>query len=387
MTALLPWVRRLLISSTLTQATMYVVRPFITYRAIEIDAGATAIGLIGAIYALFPVLLALKFGSWVGKYGEGKFLVIGTFSLIASCTSLIFTNNVLSLAIATAFAGLSHLALMVGGQTMVALRAPKSEYNRLFGYYTFSASLGHTFGPVIAGLLAGSLANGMPKNSNYAFIFAIVLSSIALIPTFSWRKEQPTVKAAQEQSNTWAAAKSMLARREISLAVFISLAVSSTLDLLVIFLPLLGKERAIDPAVIGLIISLRAVGSMGSRLILGKVSQYVSDRNLLISSTSVSMFACIGMVYTANAVILGGLVFVAGFASGFGQPLTMALISLRTKADERALAVSARLTGNRLGQFALPIIAGFIASGSGVGAVFWSMAALLGVSLVASASD
>jgi MFS family permease len=381
------WAKRLLISSTFTQATMYVVRPFITYRAIEIDAGATAIGLIGAIYALFPVLLALKFGSWVGKYGEGKFLVLGTFSLIASCTSLLFTNNVPTLAMATAFAGLSHLALMVGGQTMVALRAPKSDYNRLFGYYTFSASLGHTFGPVIAGLLAGSLANGMPKHSNYAFYFAIVLSSIALIPTFKWRNNSPTVKAAEEQSNTWSAAKSMLSRKEISLAVFISMAISSTLDLLVIFLPLLGKERAIDPALIGLIISLRAVGSMGSRLILGKVSQHVSDRALLLSSTTVSMLACVGMVYTNSAVILGALVFIAGFSSGFGQPLTMALISHRTKADERALAVSARLTGNRLGQFVLPVAAGLLANGAGVGAVFWSMAALLGVSLVASAAE
>jgi len=363
------------------------VRPFITYRAIEIDAGATAIGFIGAIYALFPVLLALKFGSWVGKYGEGKFLVIGTLSLIASCTSLVFTNNVVTLAVATAFAGLSHLALMVGGQTMVALRTPKSDYNRLFGYYTFSASLGHTFGPVLAGLLAGSLANGMPRHSNYAFFFAITLSTIALIPTWKWRKSAPTVKAAEEQSNTWSAAKSMLSRKEISLAVFISMAISSTLDLLVIFLPLLGKERAIDPAIIGLIISLRAVGSMGSRLILGKVSQRIKDRPLLLSTTSISMVACIGMVYTSNPVVLGALVFIAGFSSGFGQPLTMALISHRTKADERALAVSARLTGNRLGQFVLPVAAGLLASGAGVGAVFWSMAALLGASLVASAAE
>jgi MFS family permease len=381
------WARRLLISSTFTQATMYVVRPFITYRALEINAGATAIGLIGAIYALFPVLLALKFGSWVGKYGEGKFIVFGNISLILSCTSLIFANNIVVLAAATAFAGLSHLALMVGGQTMVALRSAKSDYNRLFGYYTFSASLGHTFGPVVAGLLAGSLSNGMPKHSNYAFFFAIALSTIAILPTWNWRRSAPTVKAAEAQSNTWAAAKSMLSRKEISFAVFISMAVSSTLDLIVIFLPLLGKERAIDPAVIGLIISLRAIGSMGSRLILGKVTQHVRDKALLISSTSVSMFACIGMVYTNNSIVLGALVFIAGFASGFGQPLTMALISHRTKADERALAVSARLTGNRLGQFILPMAAGLLANGAGVGAVFWSMAALLGASLVASAAE
>lgn len=381
------WVKRLLISSTFSQATMYVVRPFITYRAIEIDASVSTIGLIGAVYALFPVLLALKFGSWVGKYGEGKFIVVGNLSLIASCLTLVFSQSIPILAIATAFAGLSHLALMVGGQTMMALRAAKSDYNRLFGYYTFSASLGHTFGPVIAGLLAGSLANGMPRESNNAFYFAIALATFALIPTFSWRNSLPTVAAAKEQSNTWAAAKSMLSRREISSAVFISLAVSSTLDLIVIFLPLLGTERAIDPAVIGLIISLRAVGSMGSRLILGKVSEHISDRKLLVSSTAVSMIACIGMVYTSNPIVLGALVFIAGFASGFGQPLTMALISLRTEADERALAVSARLSGNRLGQFILPIAAGLLANGQGVGAVFWSMAALLGASLVASATN
>jgi MFS family permease len=99
------------------------------------------------------------------------------------------------------------------------------------------------------------------------------------------------------------------------------------------------------------------------------------------------MFACIGMVYSSNPVLLGVLVFVAGFASGFGQPLTMALISIRTQADERALAVSARLSGNRLGQFILPVAAGILANGAGVGAVFWSMALLLGASLVASATN
>ncbi len=65
----------------------------------------------------------------------------------------------------------------------------------------------------------------------------------------------------------------------------------------------------------------------------------------------------------------------------------MALISIRTQADERALAVSARLSGNRLGQFILPVAAGILANGAGVGAVFWSMALLLGASLVASATN
>ncbi|MEY4412112.1 MAG: hypothetical protein RL560_371, partial [Actinomycetota bacterium] len=127
---------------------------------------------------------------------------------------------------------------------------------------------------------------------------------------------------------------------------------------------------------------LRAVGSMGSRLILGKVSKHISDRKLLFSSTTFSMLACIGMVYTSNSILLGALVFIAGFSSGFGQPLTMALISLRTEADERALAVSARLTGNRLGQFLIPAGAGLLAAGSGTKAVFVGLATLIGTTFL-----
>ena len=93
------------------------------------------------------------------------------------------------------------------------------------------------------------------------------------------------------------------------------------------------------------------------------------------------------MIYFQSPNILALLVFVAGFMSGFGQPLTMSLISKATDEKDRALAVSARLTGNRLGQFLLPILAGLLASGAGAGAVFWAMAGLLGLGLMAARSD
>ena len=381
------WVKRLLISSTFAQATMYVIRPFITYRAIEINAGATAIGLIGALYALFPVLLALKFGSWVGKFGEGKFIVIGTSALILSSTALIFSRDLITLAVSTAFAGLAHLGLMVGGQTMVALRAPKSDYNRLFGYYTFSASLGQMIGPLTAGFVAGSLANGLPAHSNNAFIFAILLSSIALLPTFTWRNSGASVLSTNDQSNTWSAAKSMLSRKEISIAIFISLAISTTGDLLVIFLPLLGTEKGIDPAIIGAILSLRAFGSMISRFSLGLVSKRINDRKLLLLTTTIAAISLALVVFSNNPFMLAGLVFVSGLMLGFGQPLTMAIVSHRTNPDERALAISARLTGNRLGQFILPMISGLLTSALGAGAAFWSMAVLLGLGYLAARSN
>jgi sugar phosphate permease len=83
------------------------------------------------------------------------------------------------------------------------------------------------------------------------------------------------------------------------------------------------------------------------------------------------------MAFAPNPWILGAIVSVAGFSLGVGQPLTMSLISQLTVPEERALAVSIRLTGNRLGQFLIPAGAGLLAAGSGTGAVFIGLAALV----------
>lgn len=377
---LLPWAKPLLLSSTLTQATIYVLRPMITYRAIELGANSAQIGLIAALYALFPVLLALQFGSWVGKIGEAKFVIYGTLAMMVTSVALIFSNTLLTLSAATAAAGLAHLACMVGGQSMVALRAPRESYDKYFGFYTFSASVGHMLGPIFAIIVAGS--NGtLPKSTSSAFLLGVVLTIIAIAPVIRWRKERPTVTAKVQDEGTYIVAFNLIKRPGIFAAIYISLAISSVADVLVVFLPLFGTENNFSPYAIGIILAIRAGTTMLSRFYLGRLSQRFSTFQLLWWSTIISVISCVAMAFAHTPIALGAIVFVAGFSLGIGQPLTMSLVSQKTQADERALAVSARLMGNRLGQFLVPAIAGGVAAVSGVGAVFVGLAILLGSSI------
>jgi MFS family permease len=381
---LLPWARPLLLSSTLTQATIYVLRPMITYRAIELDASTVQIGVIAALYALFPVLLALQFGTWVGKFGEGKFIIAGTFSLAATGLALVFANSILTLAIATAFAGVSHLACMVGGQSMVALRAPRENYDKYFGYYTFSASLGHLVGPLIAALVAGSDGT-LPKSTSNAFLLGFILCVIAIFPVIKWWREKPSIVGKSEEG-TYTAAFSLLKKPGIFAAIYVSLAISSVADVLVVFLPLFGTENNFSPYAIGVILAIRAGTTMISRFFLGRLSNLFSTYQLLMFSTVISVFACVAMAFAKTPFSLGVIVFIAGFSLGIGQPLTMSLVSQKTAADERALAVSARLMGNRFGQFLVPAGAGAIAASAGAGGVFIALSVLLATSLFGAAS-
>ena len=172
------WIRRLLWSSAITQGVIYIVRPMITYRALELDASPTTVGLIASLYALLPVLMALSFGRWVGVIGEGRFLILGTASLVISSASLLFSHSIAILAIGAALSGTAHLACMVGGQTMVSLKSAPDKYEANFGYYTFSASLGQMVGPIIGAIAAGS-TGVLPKSTAAAFIVALIFAAIS----------------------------------------------------------------------------------------------------------------------------------------------------------------------------------------------------------------
>ena len=88
------------------------------------------------------------------------------------------------------------------------------------------------------------------------------------------------------------------------------------------------------------------------------------------------------MAFAPNEYLLGVVVLIAGFSLGVGQPLTMSLVSLATAPGERALAVSARLTGNRFGQFLIPAGAGVIATNGGTGSVFIALSILLATTFI-----
>ena len=370
------WARKLFLSSAITQGAIYVIRPMITYRALELDASAVTIGYIAAVYALFPVLLALSFGKYVGQVGEGRFVIIGTFFIGVSAALLLYANSIALLAIGAALSGISHLACMVGGQTMVALKSPPEKYEEHFGRYTFSASLGHMIGPILATMVAGS-TGVIPKSTASAFALALGLSALAMFPVFSWRNQSATVAARHHEAGTIRAAGKLLKKPGIFAAIFTSLAVSSAADVLVVFLPLYGSENQFSAFSIGVIISIRAATSMASRFFLGSLSKRYSAYALIHASNVISIIACIAMAFAPNPLILGAIVFIAGFSLGIGQPLTMTLVSQLTVPEERALAVSTRLTGNRLGQFIVPAGAGLIAASAGASAVFIGLAILL----------
>ena len=383
------WLWALLINVALAQASIYVMRPMITYRALENGATGYQIGLIASIYALVPLVVAVQMGRWVGRIGEVPLLFAGCLSFIVLGISFAFLNNIIAIAAATALAGIAHLSNVAASQAMVASRSPHELQDQNFGYFSFSTSMGHTFGPMLGGIIAGS-SGVLPRSSTSAFVFASILAFLALVPFFLFK----SVKEIRSQEERDAAgsikARDVIKRPGIKPAIWTSLAVASTNDVLVVILPLIGTELGISPVVIGAILSIRSAAAMVSRFSLGKLTKRFGSSSVMNFSIGVSAVFLFASVYATTALTLAIVMAIVGFLLGIGQPLTMSIVSKKTPIEERAMAISIRLFGNRLGQFLVPLGAGALAAPFGAGAVFVGLAALIasaGAVSIATLSD
>jgi MFS family permease len=383
------WLWALLINVALAQASIYVMRPMITYRAIENGASSFEIGVIASIYALLPLLVAVPMGRWVGRLGEIPLLVTGSLSFIALGIAFAFLNNVIAIALATAVAGVAHLSNVAASQAMVASRSPVHLQDHNFGYFSFSTSLGHTVGPVIGGLIAGS-SGVLPESSTSAFVFASIVAALSLLP-FLFFKGLAEVKSKAERDAAGSIkARDVMRRPGIKPAIWTSLAVASTNDVLVVILPLVGTEFGISPVTIGVILSLRSGSAMISRFFLGRSTARFGSARVMNYSIFISALLLFVSIFATSAITLGASMAVIGFLLGMGQPLTMSIVSKKTPIEERAMAISIRLFGNRFGQFIVPMGAGALAAPFGGGSVFIGLAVLIasaGVVSVKNLSD
>jgi MFS family permease len=379
------WLWALLINVALAQASIYVMRPMITYRALENGASGYQIGLIASIYALVPLVIAVQMGRWVGRIGEVPLLLTGCISFIALGLAFAFLNNIIAIAAATALAGIAHLSNVAASQAMVASRSPHELQDQNFGYFSFSTSMGHTFGPMLGGIIAGS-SGVLPRSSTSAFVFASILALLAMVPFFLFKGLKEVRSQEERDAAGSIRARDVIKRPGIKPAIWTSLAVASTNDVLVVILPLVGTELGISPVVIGAILSIRSASAMVSRFSLGRLTKRFGSANVMNFSIIISAIFLFASAYASTAVTLGVVMAMIGFLLGIGQPLTMSIVSKKTPIEERAMAISIRLFGNRLGQFLVPLGAGALAAPFGAGAVFVGLAALIASAGVVSVS-
>ncbi len=354
-----------LLHATLLQTVTALTRVTTSYRAIELDFSVAWYGAISSGYALLPIFLALPLGRWIDRGNDARAIWIGAaFTLAGNVGFWLASSNPFLMLAYTVVAGVGHLFIMAGHQ-MLALRVsgPVSR-EAVFGHYMVALALGQTIGPLVIGWMAGSAA--VPPTQ--ALFFLSFLAALAtLVVAFSMR---PAAGARSGKgAGDHVALRDLLRVRGLVAVIIASVVTVTSMDLIVIYLPLLGVERGIDAGHVGLLLTTRAVASIGSRLFYARLMLWAGRVPLTLGSmlTGGVAFAAIALPLPLWAMYVA--VAVMGFGLGLAIVLCLSNVVDLAPVNARATAMTMRLSGNRIGQFGMPLLAGFMGAATGVGAI------------------
>jgi MFS family permease len=377
------WLARILAGVVLTQAALHLARPVTSYRALALGADARAVGLITAAFALVPLVVAVPLGRASDRWRVGHLLSGGIALGAVACVLLGAAGTLWGLALASAVLGLGHLALTLAGQSLIARQSADALHDRDFGLYTAGASLGQLIGPAMAGLALSLAGRSLEDATTLGFLVAAGLMALAVPTSFATDRLGRAGRRRDGGPRRPLRAGELIGARGVPAGMFASLALLATVDVLTAYLPVLGVQRGISPAMVGALLSLRAATSILSRLLIPWMIPRLGRIRLLAASAAGSALLTAALPLSGSTAVLGALLAAAGFLLGIGQPLTMSMVVQAVPSDTRGTALAIRLTGNRFGQVATPAAAGLVAGAAGVSAAFWLLGGLLGLAALA----
>ncbi len=352
----------------------------VTYKSVDLGADPWLVGVVGATFALAPLIFAIQVGRWIDRGNAGRALFLGTLISLSATISLIFVEQVWLLMLSMPILGIGHLLVMSGGQTLVGNRSEDRHYERNFGLLTFYASVGHALGPLLGGVLADR--GGLDVDVDAAFLLAtgmFLIAALVVLPNVERKADRKKF----DQSTPKGSPLKVFAIPGFKSAILVSGSITAVIDVMLVFLPLLGRELGFSASQVGALLAIRAVSAMLVRIILGPMSKRLGMRWTLNLGSGITVVAAVLIAISTDFWLLAVLMFITGFSTGIGQPVTMAWVTRITPQEVRGLAIAIRLTSNRLGQVVIPSIAGVLAA-TGAGTIFWLLACLQAMSYAVS---
>jgi MFS family permease len=403
----LRWLWLLIGSAVLTQSTLNLVRPMTSYKLLELGADATIVGAVTAAYAILPLFLAV----WLGKVSDRlpslRILLAGGAVLLAGGAGLLAAGTTLwALAVGSAVLGIGHLMYTIAGQSAVARYSRESELDAGFGWFTAAFAAGQLIGPLAGGLIVGTAELGAPErlsSINVALLLGAALSILAVplmiarprLPDAGDARPNPVRRRGQaplrgSATGTRDAPSGDAGRPSVAKILRIpgipshmlaSLALLAMIDILVAFLPVVGERAGVAPVWIGALLAVRGGATILSRVFLPALSRRWRRQPLvLVSLFGAGTALAIPPLVIEQVWLAAVCLAVGGFCLGLGQPLTMTLVSQSVPTPWRGSALAVRLMGNRLGQVAMPLLAGVAAAPLGPAGAIWFSCAVLAVS-------
>jgi MFS family permease len=340
--------------------------------AIELHAGASTIGLLVSMYAIFPLGLAVYAGRYSDRVGVRRPMVLGSLGMCCSLLLPAALPSLTALFVSASLVGIANIFFHVAVHNLIGAFGAPGERTRNFGTFSLGSAVSGMLGPVLVGILIDRAGYGL---SYYVLCAISIVPAIALasygrlIP----RHVRGKPHAPPAQGNVG----DLLRMPRLRNTMFTSGIILTGIDLFNFYMPIHGRAIGLSASMIGMIVGMQAAAAFVVRLWMPWMSQRFGEMRVLTWSLATAGATYFLFPAFRDPLVLGMISFLLGLGLGCGQPLSIILTYNHSPPGRSGEALGLRLTVNKFTQILVPVMFGSLGSAFGILPIFWANGVLL----------
>jgi MFS family permease len=335
--------------------------------ALKLGSSAFVIGLLGAMFAVLPMVFSMPAGKLADRYGSRAPLLI---CVAGSGLGLVVPwafPGIAAMFVAAALIGLS-LAMVVPLQNLVGLISTPENRARNFANFSLGMGVANLLGPLIGGFFVDFAG---PATT---CLYLALLDVVAVVMLLVWGNRLPHAHVeAHVKGSVYTILRIGNVRRSIATSSLINVG----RDLYQFYFPVYAHSIGLSASLIGIVQATNFGAELTVRLFLARLLKRFKEEQLLAYSFFVGAASLVSIPFFHSPFVLIVLSFALGLGMGCGQPIITMLMYSYSPQGRTGEALGLRMTFIHLTKLIGPVVFGAIGSALGLAAMFAVNAAVM----------
>jgi predicted MFS family arabinose efflux permease len=347
--------------------------------ALSLHASEFTVGSLIALFAVFPMFLAVPMGRTIDRIGIRKPMMAGCLLASAGVISAALIQGLTVLYFSAVLIGTGFMAIFISAQHAVGALAPPDSRAASFSKLSLGFSVSSFAGPLIAGFVI--------DHSHYSVAFWVcggfTLAAFLLAAGGALRQIAPHQGPhASRVGGTLA----LLREPDLRRIYIVGILLAAAWDLFTFVTPIRGSQLGFSASVIGMILASFSAATFLVRLIMPYITRHFHEWQVLTGALAIATLCYALMPFMRQPLTMAAVAAGLGLALGTGQPNVLALLHQCAPSGRGAEAIGIRATIGNASSVMLPLAFGAAGATLGLFAVFWGLGALIacGIPLAAN---
>ncbi len=338
--------------------------------ALSLQASEFTVGTLIALFAVFPMLLAVPMGRVIDRSGVRRPLMAGCVVASIGVTLAATVKALAVLYVAAILIGTGFMAIFIAAQHAVGTLAAHDQKAAGFSRLSVGFSISAFLGPLIAGFTIDHASHAAAFGACGVFtLLAFVIASGRTL------RELPLQAAGAHQQK--GSPLQLLRNRELRGVYVVGILLAAAWDMFTFVTPIRGTQLGFSATTIGMILASFSAATFIVRIAMPGIVRRFHEWQVLTGALLAAALCYALLPFMQQPLSMAATAFALGLALGSGQPNVLALLHTGAPPGRGAEAIAIRASIGNLSAVSLPLAFGAAGATLGLFAVFWGLGAIV----------